>query len=229
MPSTALKKLKTSSDQSSTEVLHSLNSTRLPRRCLDMPSTTIPTTSTLQSSLPSLNQLLTNNKLTNLLLKELVNSLKPSERTFQTDGKLMVMTTLRLLLHSTNKLKPSRRTSKDLKIKPIDLNTRLITSTNVLVLNPLLPKLPVTSSKETNNFGTKLQLFAQPSITNTDMPQHQEDKNSNSFLNLKPLLKEDSPKLLTKVLKSRLTSEEIDEKFYFSFFFSFYKQKKFNN
>jgi hypothetical protein len=162
-------------------------------------------------------------------LKELVNSLKPSERTFKTDGKLMVMTTLGLLLHSTNKLKPSRRTSKDLKIKPIDLNTRLITSTNVLVLNPLLPKLPVTSSKETNNFGTKLQLFAQPSIMNTDMPQHQEDKNSNSFLNLKPLSKEDSPKLLTKVLKSRLTSEEIDEKFYFSFFFSFYKQKKFNN
>jgi len=95
---------------------------------------------------------------------------------------------------------------------------KLIILINVLELNQLLPKLLVTNFKETNNFGIKLQLFVLHLIMNMLMLQHQEDKNFNLLVNLKPLLKEDSLKLLMKVLKLKLTSEEIEIFKYFCFF-----------
>jgi len=56
---------------------------------------------------------------------------------------------------------------------------KLITSTNVLELNPLLPNLPQTNNKETNNYGIKPPLYARPLTLNITMPPPPEDTNSN--------------------------------------------------
>ena len=207
MPSTPSKRLRISSVPSSTEVLVSLNSPRLLRRCLTTPLTPTSTSSMPPYSLPSLNSPLTNNSSMNLPLKELLNSSRPLERTSRTDGKSIPPKTPMPFLSSTNKKRDSPTTSPDLKAKLNVLLTKLMDSTSASEPNPQLPKPHPTSSKETNNFGIRPTPYVEPSITSTTMPPNPEDKNSPSSKNSKSSSRRDSLKLKMRPLRSRLTSK----------------------
>lgn len=110
---------------------------------------------------------------------------------------------------STTKRKDLKATLTDLLLKPKDSPKKLMSSLNALELNPLSLKPPAISSKETNNFGTKLKPFAEPLIPNITMPLKPEDKNSNLLLNSKRWLNKDSLKLMTKTLKEELISKTL--------------------
>jgi hypothetical protein len=110
--------------------------------------------------------------------------------------------------HSTTRRKDSQTILKDLLLRRIDLKTRLILLANVLVLNLLLPKPPVTSSPETLNSGIKPKHFVPHLTMNTIMPPKPEDKNSNSLSNLKRWSKVDLLKLRMRMPRDNKESQK---------------------
>lgn len=134
-------------------------------------------------------------------LKELPNFWKLWELTSKKHIMISPNQMLSQLLPSTTKKIELDKQLLDLKHKMKDFKTNSIHWTNKSEPNQLLLKLHQENSKETNNFGIKLKLYAEPSPTNTIMLLQPEETNFNWLLNWKRWSKQDSIKLKMKTTK----------------------------
>ena len=201
MPSTLSMRHKTSWPQSTVDQEVSLKSAECQRACSKLPSTLVKQPSSPQSSMLSLNWLPQKVNSTNQLWKELLNSSIHWDKISKKPTTTMLNQMLCQLLPSTTKRTELDKPSPDLKPKARDSKISWPIWFNASEPNQLLLKLPQANSKETNNFGIKLKLCAEPSPTNTTMPPKPEETNSNWLLNWKRWLLRDSIKLKTRITR----------------------------